>query len=57
MPIAVATIWHAFRAYGMEDKIFGRTWLLERLRGGLYNRFIEPMERPSAPRATRKRTP
>lgn len=30
IPINIATIWHAFRAHGIEDKIFGRGWLLER---------------------------
>ena len=30
IPINIATIWHAFRAQGIEDKIFGRGWLLER---------------------------
>lgn len=30
IPINVATIWHAFRAHGIEDKIFGRGQLMER---------------------------
>jgi maleate isomerase len=30
IPINVATIWHAFRATGVNDKFFGRGWLLER---------------------------
>jgi maleate isomerase len=30
IPINVATIWHALRAHGITDKIFGRGWLLER---------------------------
>ncbi|MPZ38319.1 MAG: Asp/Glu racemase [Rhizobiales bacterium] len=30
IPINIATIWHALRAHGIEDKIFGRGWLLER---------------------------
>jgi maleate isomerase len=30
IPINVATIWHAFRAQGIADKIFGHGWLLER---------------------------
>ena len=30
IPINVATIWHALRAQGINDKIFGRGWLLER---------------------------
>jgi len=30
IPINVATIWHAFRAIGVNDKFFGRGWLLER---------------------------
>jgi maleate isomerase len=30
IPINIATIWHAFRAHGIADKIFGRGWLLER---------------------------
>jgi maleate isomerase len=29
IPINVATIWHAFRAHGIEDKIFGRGLLME----------------------------
>ena len=29
IPINVATIWHAFRAHGIEDKIFGRGQLME----------------------------
>jgi maleate isomerase len=30
IPINIATIWHALRAQGISDKIFGRGWLLER---------------------------
>jgi maleate isomerase len=30
IPINVATIWHAFRAHGIDDTISGRGWLLER---------------------------
>jgi len=30
IPINVATIWHALRAQGVNDKFFGRGWLLER---------------------------
>jgi maleate isomerase len=30
IPINIATIWHALRAHGISDKIFGRGWLLER---------------------------
>jgi len=30
IPINIATIWHALRAQGIEDKVFGRGWLLER---------------------------
>ena len=30
IPINVATIWHALRAHGIDDKFFGRGWLLER---------------------------
>ena len=30
IPINVATIWHALRAHGINDKFFGRGWLLER---------------------------
>ena len=30
IPINVATIWHTFRTNGIDDKIFGRGWLLER---------------------------
>jgi len=30
IPINVATIWHALRARGVQDKVFGRGWLLER---------------------------
>ena len=30
IPINVATIWHALRAQGVNDKIFGKGWLLER---------------------------
>jgi maleate isomerase len=30
IPINVATIWHALRAHGINDKVFGRGWLLER---------------------------
>lgn len=30
IPINVACIWHAFRAIGVNDKIYGRGWLLER---------------------------
>lgn len=30
IPINVATIWHALRAQGVNDKIFGRGWLMER---------------------------
>ena len=30
IPINIATIWHAFRAIGVYDKIFGHGWLLER---------------------------
>src|SRR3954452_24626772 len=29
IPINLATIWHAFRAHGIEDKIFGRGQLME----------------------------
>jgi maleate isomerase len=31
IPINVATIWHALRAHGIDDKFFGKGWLLERL--------------------------
>jgi maleate isomerase len=30
IPINIATIWHALRAQGIDDKFFGRGWLLER---------------------------
>lgn len=30
IPINVATIWHALRAQGVHDKIYGRGWLMER---------------------------
>lgn len=30
IPINVATIWHTFRTIGIEDKFFGKGWLLER---------------------------
>ena len=30
IPINIATIWHALRAQGINDRIFGRGWLLER---------------------------
>jgi maleate isomerase len=30
IPINIATIWHALRAQGINDKVFGRGWLLER---------------------------
>jgi len=30
IPINVATIWHAFRAHGINDKFFGKGWLFER---------------------------
>jgi maleate isomerase len=30
IPINIATIWHALRAHGITDKVFGRGWLLER---------------------------
>ena len=30
IPINVATIWHALRAQGVADKVFGRGWLMER---------------------------
>ncbi len=30
IPINVATIWHTFRTNGIDDKFFGRGWLLER---------------------------
>jgi maleate isomerase len=30
IPINIATIWHALRAHGITDKIFGRGSLLER---------------------------
>jgi maleate isomerase len=30
IPINVATIWHALRAQGIQDRFFGRGWLLER---------------------------
>lgn len=30
IPINVATIWHALRAQGIEDKFFNKGWLLER---------------------------
>ena len=30
IPINVATIWHALRAQGVDDKIYGRGWLMER---------------------------
>jgi maleate isomerase len=30
IPINVATIWHALRAQGVNDKIFGKGWLFER---------------------------
>ena len=30
IPINIATIWHALRAQGINDKVFGRGWLPER---------------------------
>ncbi len=30
IPINVATIWHALRAHGIDDKVFGKGWLMER---------------------------
>lgn len=30
IPINVATIWHALRAQGVDDKVYGRGWLMER---------------------------
>jgi maleate isomerase len=30
IPINVATIWHALRACGVEDRFYGKGWLLER---------------------------
>lgn len=30
IPINVATIWHAYRAIGIEDQFVGRGWLFER---------------------------
>jgi maleate isomerase len=30
IPINVATIWHALRSHGIEDRIYGRGWLMER---------------------------
>jgi maleate isomerase len=30
IPINIATIWHALRAHGINDKIYGHGWLLER---------------------------
>ena len=30
IPTNVATIWHAFRAIGIQDKFQGRGWLLEK---------------------------
>ena len=30
IPINVATIWHSFRALGIDDKIIGKGWLFER---------------------------
>jgi maleate isomerase len=30
IPINIATIWHALRAQGINDRIFGHGWLLER---------------------------
>jgi maleate isomerase len=30
IPINIATIWHALRAHRIDDKFFGRGWLLER---------------------------
>lgn len=30
IPINLATIWHAFRASGIEDKFMGKGWLMER---------------------------
>jgi maleate isomerase len=30
IPINVATIWHALRAHGIQDKVFGRGLLLEK---------------------------
>jgi len=29
IPINVATIWHALRAHGINDKFYRRGWLLE----------------------------
>jgi maleate isomerase len=30
IPINIATIWHALRAQGVNDKFHGKGWLLER---------------------------
>ena len=30
IPINVATIWHALRAHGIEDRFYGKGWLMER---------------------------
>ena len=30
IPINVATIWHALRAIGVNDKFVGKGWLMER---------------------------
>jgi maleate isomerase len=30
IPINVATIWHTFRAMGIEDRFHGKGWLMER---------------------------
>jgi maleate isomerase len=30
IPINVASIWHALRAQGVDDKVYGRGWLMER---------------------------
>jgi maleate isomerase len=30
IPINVATIWHSFRAHGINDRFYGKGWLMER---------------------------
>lgn len=30
IPINLATIWHALRSHGIQDRIYGRGWLMER---------------------------
>ncbi len=30
IPINIATIWHAYRALGIADKVYGKGWLMER---------------------------